>query len=63
MPKCNCEHIDHCDFSCLNDYSIAEECNHPNKLTRVLETFGICETSVIECADCNEQLTKPKTDC
>ena len=40
-----------------------EGCKHPNRLTQVLESSATCETTIEVCADCDEQLTEPKTDC
>ncbi|WP_329804383.1 hypothetical protein [Flavobacterium facile] len=40
-----------------------KECNHLNKLTRVLEASGTCETTIKVCADCDEPLSEPKTEC
>ena len=45
------------------NYSIKEECRHPNRITRVLEYCVNCETTVEVCADCDKFLTEPKTDC
>ncbi len=47
----------------MESYSIKEECKHPDKLTRVVDSVGGCETTVEVCADCNKVLTKPKTEC
>ena len=47
----------------VNTYSIKEECKHPNRLTQALNTFATCETTIEVCADCNQPLTEPKTDC
>ncbi len=55
---------DYCHESeCKGTYSIKEVCKHTNKLTQVISTAGTCETTLEVCADCNEQLTEPKTDC
>lgn len=44
-------------------YSIKETCKHPNILLRVLEISGTCETIIEVCADCDEPLSEPKTEC
>lgn len=48
---------------CKGNYSIKEVCKHPVTLTRVLSTTTTCETTIEVCADCDEPLTEPKTDC
>jgi len=45
------------------DYSITEKCNHPVKITRVIESYANCEITIEVCADCFKELTEPKTDC
>jgi hypothetical protein len=45
------------------NYSITEECKHPNVITEVLESSATCETTVEKCADCHQPLSNPKTDC
>ena len=47
----------------MDQYKITEECKHPTRLTQVLESSATCETTIEVCADCNQQLTEPKTDC
>jgi hypothetical protein len=46
-----------------NNYSITEECKHPNQLTVVLASSVNCETTIEQCADCHEPLSEPITDC
>jgi len=61
-----CKHTD--DGYCLrneNNYCKDGECNCPHDIaeTRVLATACGCETTAEYCISCNEQLTKPKTEC
>lgn len=44
-------------------YSITEICPHDIAETRVIESVGTCETTVLVCIECGKQLEKPKTDC
>jgi hypothetical protein len=68
---CDCHNPQWCDkwccgkenFTKAQQYSIIEICKHPNQLTRVLESSGTCETTIVVCADCDEFLTESKTDC
>lgn len=40
------------------------QCQHKGeKLIKLLDFNVNCETTVEVCADCNKELTKPKTDC
>lgn len=50
-------------FALANSFTIKEECKHPNRLTQVIESSATCETTIEVCADCNQPLTEPKTDC
>ncbi len=69
--KCDCTDPNQCEkwcsakelFTRATSYKITEECKHPNTLTQVLESFATCETTIEVCADCNEPLTEPKTEC
>jgi len=68
---CDCHNPQWCEkwccgkenFTRAQHYSITEQCKHPNRLTRVVESSGTCETTIEVCADCNEPLTEPLTDC
>ncbi|KFC59841.1 hypothetical protein [Flavobacterium gilvum] len=44
-------------------YSITEVCPHDIAETRVIESVATCETTVLVCIECGEQLSKPKTEC
>lgn len=69
--KCNCTDPNDCEkwcnakklFALANSFSVKEECKHPNRLTQTLNTFATCETTIEVCADCNQKLTEPKTEC
>lgn len=69
--KCDCKDVNECDKWCVGkqnftratNYSITEECKHPERLTQVLCSAGTCETTVEVCADCREKVSEPKTDC
>ncbi len=69
--KCDCKDVNECEKWCtakqnflrLNDYSVTEVCNHPERLTQVLCSAGTCETTVEVCADCREKVSEPKTEC
>ena len=50
-------------FALAISFTIKEECKHPNRLTQVIESSATCETTIEVCADCNQPLTEPKTDC
>lgn len=45
------------------DYSITEVCPHDVAYIKVLEIVCTCETTVLTCYDCGEELEKPKTEC
>jgi hypothetical protein len=47
----------------MEKYSITEECPHDIAETRVIESVATCETTVLVCTQCGEQLTQPKTEC
>jgi len=38
-------------------------CSHKNQRIKVIATVVTCETTVIVCTECKQELTKPKTDC
>ncbi|MCV9934524.1 hypothetical protein OIU80_19765 [Flavobacterium sp. LS1R47] len=40
-----------------------KKCNHENKRIKVLEVAATCETTVIVCTECEEELEYPETDC
>jgi hypothetical protein len=69
--KCNCTDPNDCKkwcnakelFTKATSYKITEVCKHPNRLTQVLDSSATCETTIEVCADCNQPLTEPKTDC
>lgn len=64
--ECGCKHrCGYCkELEALEkNYSITEECKHPNVITEVLESSATCETTVEKCADCHQPLSNPKTDC
>ena len=70
--RCDCKDVNQCEKWCIgkinytksqNNYSISEECKHPNLITEVLESSATCETTVEKCADCHQPLSNPKTDC
>jgi hypothetical protein len=76
MPKdlnrCDCKDVNQCEKWCIgkinytksqNNYSITEECKHPNVLTEVLASSVNCETTIDKCADCHEPLSEPITEC
>jgi 50S ribosomal subunit-associated GTPase HflX len=44
-------------------YSITVVCPHDIAETRVIESIATCETTVLICIECGEELEKPKTDC
>jgi hypothetical protein len=44
-------------------YSITEVCPHDIAEIKVISTVGACETTVLVCTECKEQITEPKTDC
>jgi hypothetical protein len=47
----------------VDSYSITEVCPHDIAETRVIETIVTCETTVLVCTECGEQLSEPKTEC
>ncbi|WP_348814095.1 hypothetical protein [Flavobacterium maritimum] len=47
----------------MEKYSIIEVCPHDIAETRVIESCATCETTVLVCTECGEQLEKPKIDC
>jgi hypothetical protein len=44
-------------------YSITEVCSHDITETKVISVVGTCETTVLVCTECKEQITEPKTEC
>ena len=68
---CDCHNPQWCNkwccgkenFTKAQQFSITEECKHPNRLTRVLSSYGTCETTIEVCTDCFIELSQPKTDC
>lgn len=69
--KCDCADPNECEkwcnakelFTRATSYKITEVCKHPSRLTQVLESSVTCEITIEVCADCNQPLTEPKTDC
>lgn len=47
----------------METYSITEVCPHDIAEIRVIESVATCETTVLVCIECGEQLTQPKTEC
>lgn len=47
----------------MEKYSITVVCPHDIAETRVIESVGTCETTVLVCIECGKQLEKPKTEC
>ena len=47
----------------MEKYSITVVCPHDIAEIKVLETVGTCETTVLVCTECGEELEKPKTEC
>lgn len=45
------------------NYSITEVCPHDIAEIKVIATVGTCETTVLVCTECKEQITESKTDC
>lgn len=39
------------------------DCEHKNRVIKVISTVFTCETTVTICTDCNKHLTEPETDC
>jgi hypothetical protein len=46
-----------------SNYSITKICPHDITKTKVMESVATCETTVLVCTKCGEQLTEPKTEC
>jgi hypothetical protein len=46
-----------------SNYSINEICSHDITEIRVIAAVATCETTVLVCTECGEQLTQPKTEC
>ena len=44
-------------------YSITEKCPHDVAYIKVLDAVCGCETTVLTCTECKEELEPPKTDC
>jgi hypothetical protein len=47
----------------MEKYSITVVCPHDIAETRVIESIATCETTVLVCTECGEELEKPKTEC
>jgi hypothetical protein len=47
----------------VDSYSITEICPHDIAEIRVLESVATCETTVLVCTECGEELENPKTEC
>lgn len=47
----------------MENYSITEVCPHDIAKIKTLSVSGTCETSVLICCDCGEELEQPKTEC
>lgn len=45
------------------NYSITEVCPHDIAEIKVISTVGTCETTVLVCTECKEQINEPKTEC
>ncbi|GEM55265.1 hypothetical protein B0A58_07320 [Flavobacterium branchiophilum NBRC 15030 = ATCC 35035] len=62
-----CQHTE--DSYCLqleNDYCRSDECkgcNHKDTSIIVLEVVATCEKTALQCDNCGEIVTEPKTDC
>lgn len=44
-------------------YSITVICPHDIATIKVLESVATCETTVLVCTACGEEIEKPKTEC
>ena len=44
-------------------HSITVVCPHDISEIRVIESIATCETTVLVCTECGEELEKPKTEC
>ncbi len=40
-----------------------EKCKHELKRVKVLESTATCETTVLVCMECGQELEPPKTEC
>ncbi|MDI5894372.1 hypothetical protein [Flavobacterium algoritolerans] len=47
----------------MEKYSIKVVCPHDIAEIKVLESIATCETTVLVCTECSEELEKPKTEC
>jgi hypothetical protein len=47
----------------VDSYSITEICLHDIAEIIVIHSVCTCETTVLVCTQCGEQLTQPKTEC
>lgn len=47
----------------MEKYSITVVCPHDIAEIKVLESIVTCETTVLVCTECGEEIEKPKTDC
>lgn len=47
----------------MEKYSITVICPHDIAIIKVLESIVTCETTVLVCTECGEELEKPKTEC
>jgi len=47
----------------MEKYSITVVCPHDIAKIKVLESIVTCETTVLVCTECGEELEKPKTEC
>lgn len=56
-------HASHCEERSKPTYSITEVCPHDIAVIRTLTAECGCETTAEFCIECQEQLTKPKTEC
>ena len=45
------------------NYSITEVCSHDIAEIKVISVVGTCETTVLVCTECKEQITELKTEC
>lgn len=45
------------------NYSIKETCPHDIAELKVIAVAATCETTVLICCDCGQELEEPKTEC
>lgn len=47
----------------MEKYTITEVCPHDIAEIKILSVSGTCETSVLVCCNCGEELEEIKTEC